>query len=328
MVQVTEAGGRVAPGSAGRVLVTLITPGQGSSGFYSPEVLEAAATDRVFAAGTHMHADHPSRMDVQDRPERSILTLVGQTVEDARWDPAVPGLVAEAQLFGPLGQTVAQMQDAIGVSIRATADVEEADQDGRRVTIVKRLDTAESVDFVTRAGRGGRFVVLESARTLMAETDPPPHTEPPVTPAGTTTPQGETMAEVEETERRVTAAEAARDQAVAEAAAARAEADTARAQLAAHGTIGRVLAEANLPTPTYARVLEATVLRVTAGMDDTAVKALAETARDDAKAEVAAIAQSLGAGTPRGIAYGSGGDREVSEADLDATLDGIFANGV
>jgi hypothetical protein len=181
---------------------------------------------------------------------------------------------------------------------------------------------------VTRAGRGGRFVVLESARTLMAETDPPPHTEPPVTPAGTTTPQGETMAEVEETERRVTAAEAARDQAVAEAAAARAEADTARAQLAAHGTIGRVLAEANLPTPTYARVLEATVLRVTAGMDDTAVKALAETARDDAKAEVAAIAQSLGAGTPRGIAYGSGGDREVSEADLDATLDGIFANGV
>ena len=53
------------------------------------------------------------------------------------------------------------MADDIGVSIRASGEVKEAD--GER--IVTKLTEARSVDFVTKAGRGGRVIeVLESAR--------------------------------------------------------------------------------------------------------------------------------------------------------------------
>ncbi len=55
----------------GRLLVQLITPGWGSSGYYSEDVLEAAGRDRVFPAGTHMYIDHPSESETFDRPERT-----------------------------------------------------------------------------------------------------------------------------------------------------------------------------------------------------------------------------------------------------------------
>ena len=53
--------GRSAPLPApGKLLIQLITPGWGSSGYYSAEVLEQAANDKVFAKGTQMHIDHMS----------------------------------------------------------------------------------------------------------------------------------------------------------------------------------------------------------------------------------------------------------------------------
>jgi hypothetical protein len=55
------------------------------------------------------------------------------------------------------------MAKAIGMSIRASADVTMGEAEGRRGRIVGRLVEAQSVDFVTRAGRGGRYQVIESA---------------------------------------------------------------------------------------------------------------------------------------------------------------------
>ena len=53
--RVTEAVTATAtPKGPGRVLLTIITPGQGSSGYYTPEVLERAATERVFGAHAGM----------------------------------------------------------------------------------------------------------------------------------------------------------------------------------------------------------------------------------------------------------------------------------
>jgi hypothetical protein len=163
--QITEARPTIegTPGATGRIEVTLITPGWGSSGWYSAEILEQAAADGVFPAGLHLYVDHPSQRELHDRPERSVRDLAAVLTEAARWDGS--RLVAEAQLLGAHAETFRQpeMAEAIGVSIRASADVTMGEADGRRGRIIGRLVEAQSVDFVTRAGRGGRYQVIESA---------------------------------------------------------------------------------------------------------------------------------------------------------------------
>ena len=51
----------------GRLAVQIINPGWGSSGYYSQDVLEAAARDRVFPAGTHMYINHPTARSEERR---------------------------------------------------------------------------------------------------------------------------------------------------------------------------------------------------------------------------------------------------------------------
>lgn len=143
--------------------VELITPGWGSSGYYSADVLEAAGRDRVFAAGTHMYIDHPSASENRDRPERSLRDLAAVLAEDATWNGTA--LRGKARVFAPYQPLVTEMKDDIGVSIRAGGEVEMGEAEGRRGRIVTQLVHATSVDFVTRAGRGGRIAqLLESAR--------------------------------------------------------------------------------------------------------------------------------------------------------------------
>lgn len=149
-------------GKPGRLLVTLITPGQGSSGYYEPAVLEAAGRDAVFPAGTQMFLDHPTESEAFERPERSVKDLGAVLAEDARWDADRQALVAEADTFSQHRELLAEMQEHIGVSVRAAGEVSEAD--GRRNVTQLVPSPANTVDFVTRAGRGGSFTVLESAR--------------------------------------------------------------------------------------------------------------------------------------------------------------------
>lgn len=148
--------------SAGQLQVRLITPGVGSSGYYSPEVLEAAAQTQVFPAGTLLFVDHPTVTERAERPERSVKDVAAVLAEDAFWDGA--GLVAKANAVGPWGEVVTEMAGVIGVSIRATGTSEIGEHDGRRMPIITSLDEGLSVDFVTYPGRGGSFEVLESVR--------------------------------------------------------------------------------------------------------------------------------------------------------------------
>lgn len=138
---------------AGTALVTLITPGQGSSGEYSPQVLESAAEAGVFAAGTHMYLDHPTP---GERPERSLDRLAGVLTEAATWDGEA--LRAPAKIYPRFRSMLTDMQDAIGVSIRAGGVVESG--------VVTSIGPVASVDFVTKAGRGGSFALVESAVLL------------------------------------------------------------------------------------------------------------------------------------------------------------------
>lgn len=153
----------------GRFLVQLITPGWGSSGYYSAEALQQAARDRIWPAGTHMYIDHPTESESFERPERTLRDLAAVLLEDARWDPTANGgtgaLVAETVVFSEWRRVLAEMLEHIGTSIRAYAEAETGEAEGRRGQIITRLTEGVSVDFVTHAGRGGKVLaILESAR--------------------------------------------------------------------------------------------------------------------------------------------------------------------
>ena len=141
-----------------RLLIRLIDAGQGSSGYYPAETLEAAASEGVFPAGTHMYIDHPGEAESMDRPERTLRDLAAVLAEDAYYDAESQALVAEATVFKPYREVIHEMKDHIGVSIRSWAEY-----DGN---VVVRLIESLSVDFVTHAGRGGKVIqVLESRKT-------------------------------------------------------------------------------------------------------------------------------------------------------------------
>lgn len=160
---ISEAGKTGA--TPGRMTIQLITPGWGSSGYYSAEMLEAAAKAKVFPAGLQMYVDHPSESEKWERPERSIRDLGAVLVSDGSWDPTRRAIVAETQVFSTFAGALGEMRDAIGVSIRGAGTSQHGEAEGRSGPIVTSLESMQSVDFVTQAGRGGRILeVLESQR--------------------------------------------------------------------------------------------------------------------------------------------------------------------
>lgn len=170
---VKEARSTGAPTGA-KTLITLITPGWGSSGYYSPAVLEQAAKDKVFPAKTQQHIDHDQSGGVG-----SVATLAAALTEDARWEPdwvdpetGVKGrLAAENRVFSHKREMLAEMKDVIGTSIAAGAEVSYGEAEGRQGKIIERLvpGPTNRVDYVTVAGRGGRISeVLEAHRVQEA----------------------------------------------------------------------------------------------------------------------------------------------------------------
>lgn len=143
-------------------LIDLITPGWGSSGYYSAKVLEQAAKDGVFSAGIHMHLDHQSLEDQIAQPAGSLKDFAAFLREEAIWNGEA--IQAPVRAFSPYAPLLNEMKDVIGVSIRASAEVSQGEAEGRRGQIIDKLVEINTVDFVTHAGRGGKIVaVLESA---------------------------------------------------------------------------------------------------------------------------------------------------------------------
>lgn len=167
--QITEAAPLSVAASAsgsGTIPIVLITPGWGSSGYYPAKVLENAAKAGVFGQGLHLYLDHPGEAERYDRPERSVRDLVATLAGDAVWDGTQ--LVGEVTPFGAAAEmlTDKEFASAVGLSIRAYADSTIGEAEGRKGQIITEITEAISVDFVTRAGRGGRVLVelMESAR--------------------------------------------------------------------------------------------------------------------------------------------------------------------
>lgn len=152
--------------SGDAVPIVLISPGWGSSGYYSSQVLENAANAKIFSKGLQLYLDHPGEAESYDRPERSVRDLAATLSGDAVWDGKQ--LVGEAVPFGAAAEMLANREfaSAIGLSIRAYADSTIGEAEGRKGQIITELVEAISVDFVTKAGRGGRVLVelMESTR--------------------------------------------------------------------------------------------------------------------------------------------------------------------
>jgi len=149
----------------GHMVIQAITAGWGSSGYYSPAVVEAAAP--LFKAGTHMYLDHPSESEKVDRPARSVRDIAAVLTEDGHWDAERQAVVAEAKPMAPYKELLTDLAEVVGLSIRGSAtDIVEGEAEGRRGGIIEGLAHIDSVDFVTAAGRGGKVLqLLESART-------------------------------------------------------------------------------------------------------------------------------------------------------------------
>lgn len=153
---------------SGNWRAVLITPGKGSSGVYTEAMLKESGPV-AFPKGTHSYIDHP----VAEGEVRSPKNLMGVLAEDAYYDEAVGGLVAELQVMPHWKEFVEAVAPHTGLSIYAMG---EGNYNNEGDLIVESLTphTQNSVDLVSYAGRPGSGLaekLYESALAAFASTE-------------------------------------------------------------------------------------------------------------------------------------------------------------
>jgi hypothetical protein len=158
-VSLSESIAFSATSSGKRWSVKVIESGWGSSGYYPAQMLEEFGP-RVFKKGTKVFMNHPSINEENDRPERDVNQLAGKLVTDARFDGS--GLVAEVEFYSHFAPIIKEMAGDVGLSIRAMGESKVGEAEGRQGPIIEALvdDPLTSVDVVTVAGAGGKFLSL------------------------------------------------------------------------------------------------------------------------------------------------------------------------
>ena len=157
--------------------VRLISPGWGSSGYYSADLLKKAVESRQFD-GKHNFWDHRATLE---RSERSLRNLAGfiepGSVQFLESGKEGPGVYANATVFPPYRDAVEAMQEHIGMSIVGNGKARQGAVEGRKGSIFETI-AIESVDYVTRPGRGGAVLeAFESKKGLMESKPEKPQEE-------------------------------------------------------------------------------------------------------------------------------------------------------
>lgn len=144
--------------------VKVIEAGWGSSGYYGSEML-ASYGPKVFKAGTKVFMNHPSATESSDRPERDVHQLAGKLTSDAVFSEN--GLVAEIEFYSHYAPIIKEMANDVGLSIHALGEAKIGEAEGRQGPIIESLvsDPMTSVDVVTVAGAGGKFISLLESYT-------------------------------------------------------------------------------------------------------------------------------------------------------------------
>jgi hypothetical protein len=154
------------PAKGNKWKVKVIESGWGSSGYYGAQMLKEYGPS-VFKKGTKVFMNHPSMMEENDRPERDVEKLAGKLTTDAYFSEADNGLVAEVQFYSHYAPIIKEMAEDVGLSIRALGEASVGEAEGREGPIIEALvaDELTSVDVVTVAGAGGKFISLLESYT-------------------------------------------------------------------------------------------------------------------------------------------------------------------
>lgn len=130
--------------------VIIATPGQGSSGYYSEELLRTYA-ESTWPAGTHSYLNHTKTRD----PEK----MIGVFTEDAHYEDNV-GVVSYLKPFSHWEKFVAEVAPYTGMSMAVSGDGRKDTVDGKETLVVESLipSVTNTVDLVSYAGRGGKIV--------------------------------------------------------------------------------------------------------------------------------------------------------------------------
>lgn len=140
----------------------------GSSGYYPADMLKQFGP-KVFRKGTPMYLNHQTPAEKADRPFGVVQDFAAELTEDAYYEN--DGLYAEIEVFEHHIPMIRGLKDKIGVSIRAKGT--RADQplniNGKLVPVFTSLTSASSVDFVVKAGAGGKIVQMTESATEDSE---------------------------------------------------------------------------------------------------------------------------------------------------------------
>ncbi|WP_214084132.1 hypothetical protein [Methanoculleus sp.] len=153
--------------------VHVISPGWGSSGYYSEAVLRKACEDGVYPVGMHMHLDHPSRTEEEERPARTLRgssPIAAVLIEAGHYEPNGwdgPGIYAKANVLPSYIEDIRALDSHIGVSHYVDGTAEPGEAEGRKGPIIVELTPSplNTVDFVTVAGRGGSYRTISEVLT-------------------------------------------------------------------------------------------------------------------------------------------------------------------
>lgn len=157
--QLNESFGFDATETKNKWRVKIIQAGWGSSGYYT-EALLSTYGPKVFKKGTKVFMNHPSVNEASDRPERDVHQLAGKLVTDAVFQEGA--LYAEIKFYSHYAPIIREMAEDVGLSIHALGSASLGEAEGREGPIVESLieDPLTSVDVVTVAGAGGKFISL------------------------------------------------------------------------------------------------------------------------------------------------------------------------
>lgn len=160
--------GKVESKGKGIFRLKIINEGQGSSGYYTRELLENYGP-AVFTKGTLSYANHSTEEELY--AGRDINKIVGKLNSDAVVEEDEDGkaaLYAEYKVRPEWIDFVEEFKDSIGASIFVSGEMAEKEIDGVKTMVVESLDATDpykSVDLVAAAGRGGKVErMLEAYR--------------------------------------------------------------------------------------------------------------------------------------------------------------------
>lgn len=148
----------------------LLGVGAGYNRYYPEDVLREAVNSKVFPKGMLIHLDHPTDQERDERPERSVKTVIGALTEDADYveGDGIYGTVSFMESYVPFIQ---EAKDIIGLSANIKGAVSEEEIDGKPVVSALYPYPLNTVDVVTVPAQRGKIIHLLESYDIMSSTN-------------------------------------------------------------------------------------------------------------------------------------------------------------